>query len=290
MGNYTFTDTTGLPDKNMPPRTVPSVAEDDNPAPLVQRAEKSPIDRDSPLPIYVQIKRRLLAEIHAWSHADRPFTPEHELSARFGVARATMRQAMSELVNEGYLVRRRGLGTFVMTEKVVERIDMSMNFIEQWASLGRKMTFELLRVEKTLCPCAWQGRMKLDGNAEVWQVVRLRRAERVPVSIDYRMINARFADTLRKRDLERHSILDLLNPGARPITAEFGLECREADVGDAEYLNLVPGDLVLTRHMTYLTGNEEVAMAGTSLYRPDQARWSVRVPLEEGAPRADRDG
>lgn len=263
----------------MPPRTLPrthSPATDgDISSPKADRS----IDRHSPLPLYVQIKRRLLVEIHAWSHADRPFTPEHELSARFGVARATMRQAMSELVSEGYLVRRRGLGTFVMTEKVVERVDPSMNFIEQWASLGRKLTFELLRIEKIACPPAWQTRLGLTGDDLVWHIVRLRRAEQVPVSIDYRYVSVRFAGSLKKRALERQSVLDLLNPEAQAVNAEFGLECREADEADAEHLNLLPGDLVLTRHMTYRNEAGDVVLAGTSHYRPDQGRWSVRVPL-----------
>jgi GntR family transcriptional regulator len=249
------------------------------------KAGKSSLDRLSPLPLYAQIKRRLLYEIHGWSQADRPFTPEHELAARFGVARATMRQAMSELVSEGYLVRRRGLGTFVMTEKVVERIDTPMNFIEQWASLGRKMTFEVLRAEKASCPPSWEACLGVKPGENIWHVVRLRRADRVPVSIDYRYINIRFAKTLKTRALEKNSILDLLDSGTQAAMGEFGIECREVDLADAEHLSLMPGDQVLTRHLTYWNAEREVLFAGVSHYRADQGRWSVRVPLEPRDPR-----
>lgn len=261
-------------------RPVSTINAKDSAESATLRGGSSVLDRLSPLPLYAQIKRRLLAEIHAWPQADRPFTPEHELARRFGVARATMRQAMSELVSEGYLVRRRGLGTFVMTEKVVERVDTPLNFIEQWASLGRKMTFEVLRAEKAPCPASWEGRLGVEPGENVWQVLRLRRADAVPVSIDYRYINVRFAKTLKTRALEKNSILDLLDRGEVASTGEFGIECRPVDLADAEHLSLVPGDLVLTRHLTYWNEQGDVLFAGVSHYRPDQGRWSVRVSIE----------
>jgi GntR family transcriptional regulator len=73
---------------------------------------------NSILPIYYQIKQT----IRAWI-IDREFGPgekipsEHELSERFGVSRLTVRQAIAQLTQEGFLVSRRGEGTFVTDDE-----------------------------------------------------------------------------------------------------------------------------------------------------------------------------
>ena len=72
------------------------------------------IDQESPVPIYHQLKLAIKKKIEA-----REFEPgeriptEQELCDRYGISRTPIRQALKELVYEGLLVRRRGLGTFV---------------------------------------------------------------------------------------------------------------------------------------------------------------------------------
>src|SRR6266446_10425107 len=50
---------------------------------------------------------------------------ERQLSADLGVSRLTVRAALDELVREGYLIRRRGSGTFVAEPKVAKGIDIT---------------------------------------------------------------------------------------------------------------------------------------------------------------------
>ncbi len=79
----------------------------------MKRQERE-IDRDSPSPIYRQLKEIIRRRIE-----DGEFMPgeriptEYELCDMFGVSRAPVRQALSELVNEGLLNRQQGSGTFV---------------------------------------------------------------------------------------------------------------------------------------------------------------------------------
>jgi GntR family transcriptional regulator of arabinose operon len=69
---------------------------------------------DAQLPLYQQVKRALLAEIAAGDYAPgRPFVTQREICERFDVSHATAVRALSDLANEGYVVRRRGQGTFV---------------------------------------------------------------------------------------------------------------------------------------------------------------------------------
>ncbi|HEY0803944.1 MAG TPA: GntR family transcriptional regulator [Pseudonocardiaceae bacterium] len=66
------------------------------------------------VPRYVRVKRELLAEIAAGHYStDRPFITQREICERFDVSHATAVRALNDLAADGYVVRRRGQGTFV---------------------------------------------------------------------------------------------------------------------------------------------------------------------------------
>ena len=50
---------------------------------------------------------------------------ERQLSADLGVSRLTLRAALDDLAREGYLVRRRGAGTFVSEPKIAQELTMT---------------------------------------------------------------------------------------------------------------------------------------------------------------------
>lgn len=77
------------------------------------------IDRNSPIPNYFQLQSWLLEQIEqgVFKPGDRIPT-EEELGQVTGLARATIRQAIQNLVSMGLLVRKRRLGTFVIEKAV----------------------------------------------------------------------------------------------------------------------------------------------------------------------------
>jgi DNA-binding LacI/PurR family transcriptional regulator len=76
------------------------------------------VDRNSPIPQYFQLQTWLIEQIDQGviKPGDRIPT-EEELTRITGLARATVRQATQNLVNMGYLLRKRRLGTFVCERK-----------------------------------------------------------------------------------------------------------------------------------------------------------------------------
>jgi DNA-binding LacI/PurR family transcriptional regulator len=73
------------------------------------------IDRNSPVPQYFQLQTWLGDQIERGIfRPDDRIPTEEELCRITGLARATVRQAVQNLVNMGYLVRKRRLGTFVL--------------------------------------------------------------------------------------------------------------------------------------------------------------------------------
>jgi GntR family transcriptional regulator len=70
------------------------------------------IDRSSTVPLYSQIKQILISELQGADQGAAPALTEASLIKRFHVSRAPIRQALKELVDEGYVVRQRAKGTF----------------------------------------------------------------------------------------------------------------------------------------------------------------------------------
>ncbi len=74
------------------------------------------IDRSAPTPLYYQLKQLLKQLIQKGDLRPGDRLPtEQELCARYSISRAPVRQALAELVREGYVIRRAGAGTFVAT-------------------------------------------------------------------------------------------------------------------------------------------------------------------------------
>ena len=72
------------------------------------------LHKDIPVPLYYQLKLQILADIREGRlKVGDMIQPECDLCRQLGVSRPTVRQAMSELVAEGHLTRRKGKGTFV---------------------------------------------------------------------------------------------------------------------------------------------------------------------------------
>ncbi|MCJ7554778.1 MAG: GntR family transcriptional regulator [Ignavibacteriaceae bacterium] len=77
------------------------------------------VDKTSPIPSYFQLQTWLKEQIQQGIFKLNDKIPtEEELVKLTGLARATVRQAIQNLSNMGYLVRKKGLGTFVTTPLV----------------------------------------------------------------------------------------------------------------------------------------------------------------------------
>jgi DNA-binding LacI/PurR family transcriptional regulator len=77
------------------------------------------LDKNSPIPQYFQLQTWLIEQIEqgVFKPNDKILT-EAELTQITGLARATIRQAVQNLVNMGYLERKKRLGTFVIDRKL----------------------------------------------------------------------------------------------------------------------------------------------------------------------------
>jgi multiple sugar transport system substrate-binding protein len=72
------------------------------------------IDPGRPIPLYFQLKTLLLEDLLGGRYGPGDRLPtEHELCETFGISRTPVSRALSELADEGVVLRHRGRGTFV---------------------------------------------------------------------------------------------------------------------------------------------------------------------------------
>jgi GntR family transcriptional regulator len=134
---------------------------------------------------------------------------ERQLGIDLGVSRLTVRAALDELVREGYLVRRRGAGTFVAEPKVAKGININ-SFSDDMRERGMHPASRTL--DLSVIPAgARLGRILHVSPAEpVVAVKRLRLADGEPMAIELLHVRQALVPGLSAADLEQNSFYDLL--------------------------------------------------------------------------------
>ncbi len=74
------------------------------------------LNKEIPIPLYYQLKEILLEEIKQ-AAPGTSLPTELELCEQFDISRPTVRQAINELVVEGYLTRMKGKSTLLLNPK-----------------------------------------------------------------------------------------------------------------------------------------------------------------------------
>lgn len=83
--------------------------------------ENDSINKNIPVPLYYQLKKIILEKIHSGDLKAGDILPtEMEITDIFALSRTTVRQAITEMVSEGFLYRVKGKGTFVAKPKILQ--------------------------------------------------------------------------------------------------------------------------------------------------------------------------
>ncbi len=113
---------------------------------------------------------------------------EDALCARFAVSRITLREAVRGLIEDGYVVRRQGSGTYV-TEgpRLRNSLDTNFSYTEYLESTGLSVTKQVLGATRVPADDAVKAALNLAPGADVVVVRRVRSADGKPAvfSIDH---------------------------------------------------------------------------------------------------------
>ena len=140
---------------------------------------------ESAVPLYYQLAQSLRAQIESgiWKPGDM-ITSERELMQLAGVSRATVRQAISNLILDGVLERSRGRGTFVARRKMEQEMRSVYSFAEQMTRQGLQLEDHLLQRHRV--PASEELAELLAVQPDEWliHIKRVRSLQGVPLMLD----------------------------------------------------------------------------------------------------------
>jgi len=241
------------------------------------------VDRSSALPVYAQIRQQISSVLRQMRRRgiDQFFT-DNILSVHYGVSRMTARQAIGDLVREGTLYRRRGVGTFIAPPKAVETEGPIGDFFEDWVTQGHKVGVKILAFRKARAPSLVAAALHIEPGARLLYFRRLRLLNGEPVSVDDRWISP-FADNLITRDELRHNSIHLVilpKLGVRIAHAHVEIEATSCSLEHAPLLKINVGDPVLIRSITPVSTQGYPLWTGSSVYRADLYKYKATVTAQ----------
>lgn len=238
------------------------------------------LNRLSPVPLYHQLADQLK---HAIADGALPkgtyLGNEIVLAERWQVSRPTVRRAIQDLVDEGLLVRRRGIGTQVVNDQVRRAFSLSSLHADLTAA-GRTPTTEVLALAARPAPPDVAADLELRPGDDVVELVRLRSANGRPLAIMHNWLVADVAGALTTEALEAHSLYELLRAaGVRPHYALQRLGAKVATAQEADRLLLAPGAALVTMHRIMQDDTGRLVEVAHTVY--DAEHYSVEMSVVE---------
>lgn len=232
----------------------------------------------SPIPLYHQISDQLEAAIGSGALQKGEFLPsEIDLADSWGVSRPTVRRAIQELVDRGMLVRRRGVGTQVVTDQVRRRVRLSSLFDDLVAG-GRHPTTRVLRCDTVRADDAVASQLEVEPGTPILVLERVRFAGGAPLAIMHNWLAIEGGADITTATLETTGLYDLLRRrGIQPRIARQVIGAKAASAEEAGILNLSPGAPLVTMHRVMQDHSGRSIEVGSHVY--DAAHYSVETTV-----------
>ena len=234
-------------------------------------------DQNSGVPLYKQIENYIREEIKSGKFNDGSFLPKEEkLANQFGVSRNTVRQGISNLVNDGLLKRTPGKGTVLAERTITTRLS-------EWHSFRNEMEKKGIEVKDYFINAGFENaseevyqKLEVDKGKKVFKLERLRGDSVKPfvyfiswfhprVQLDE---NEDYTKSLYTILEEKHSVV--------PAYSEEELDAIEADDKIAKMLHIKKKKPILFRKRLVLDSRERPIEFNIGYYRSDKFKYSIR--------------
>ncbi|MBS3814025.1 GntR family transcriptional regulator [Candidatus Bipolaricaulota bacterium] len=241
----------------------------------------SDVDKNSPVPIYYQIKELFKERIEGGDLEPHQRLPsERDLEKKYGISRMTARRALTELESEGYAYREQGKGSYVAEPKLRQALLELTGFTEDMKR--RRMSPGARVIEQKLVDGDQELAAKLEVEVEskIFVLQRIRLAEEEPLAIETSHLRYEVCEGIEEYDFEDRSLYDTLkNDFDISLSwAEQSVEATLADEFEAENLGIDKGTpMLMTERTTYLGDEETPIEYARSVYRGDRYKLFVEL-------------
>lgn len=235
------------------------------------------IDRSTPVPLYFQLAEQLAASINdgVLKPGDQ-FEGELALAQRLGLSRPTVRRAIHELVGQGLLLRKRGIGTTVANAMVHRQVGLT-SLYDDLARDRRRPRTTVLSLDSDARDELAATALGLPRDSPLIAIARLRHAGQTPLAVLHNWLPARCGE-VSERELERDGLYALLRTrGIRPVVAQQSIGARNATAQERRLLDITRSQPVLTMSRQAYDAEGRGVEFGMHCYRADQYAVDVMV-------------
>lgn len=236
------------------------------------------LDKNSPLPLYYQLKNLLCEMIENEElKPDAPIPSEREICEKYGISRMTANKAIVSLVTEGILYREQGKGTFVARNKEKYQLSNLLSFSEEMRKRGEKTDTKLLSFCKKQPTKRLREELCLKEDQAVFEIIRLRYITGNPYALETAYIPVYLCDNLHAKMLESQSLYRILEEKFE-LCVEYAYQTLEPTIindYESETLGIAKGALaILLSRKTYLKNDIPVEFT-KAIYRGDRYKFEI---------------
>ncbi|WP_306591629.1 GntR family transcriptional regulator [Geothrix sp. 21YS21S-4] len=240
------------------------------------------LDPESRMPLYHQVENHLREAIRRgrWKVGEA-IPPERILIEQYGVSRITIRQALTNLVAAGWLVRKHGRGTFVAGEEdrpITESLASLTGHIEELQGRGLDPRIEVLALEtRTMDDDVAEALQRRPGS-EGWYVHRLVSVDDLPLMLSTVWLPCDLGIGLTRALAKAEGMIPLLiRHGLMPRFGRQRIGAMKAGSQEARLLGIRSGEAVL-RVSRILHGEDSQPLVWfRTLYRADRYEYDIEL-------------
>lgn len=185
------------------------------------------------------IKNALLQRIEEGDMKPSDKVPsENQLAEGFNVSRMTARRALTELVNEGFLFRSQGLGTFVSDHRPMSSMLEIKSIDEEVRQRGHGYSNKVI-VQQRICANQTQGVLfSLPIGTELFRTQIVHIESNIPIQIEDRLVNPFHAPDYIEQNFQKITANQYLNKVAPLTQADHVVEAILPSIEQSELLDI----------------------------------------------------
>ncbi len=246
--------------------------------------ENKELDKHVPIPLYFQLKELIVEEIKSGLYpVDSLIPTEKELSEQFDISRTTVRQAITELVQEGWLYRVKSKGTFIARQKIKQDFLQRLEtFREQMKRIGLEPSTEVLDFKVAKASYEVAENLRIEEGEQVIYLFRRRFGDGEPVVTVETYLPYEKCAFIKDQDFERVSLYDVLSAReeTRIFSAKRLVEAVEANNSDVQYLHVRKGSPIQLVHTVSVNKADTALEYSIARYRGDASSFQLYVYVD----------
>jgi len=236
---------------------------------------------DDRVPKYYLLKKTIIEKIgNEEFQSEAPIPSERELMEQYQVSRITVRKAIDELVNEGYLYKIQGKGTYVKSDERSSDLIAITSCTEDVIKLGMTPSKQVVEFEVLKANIKRAKALEITTSDNLYKIGRILYADQEPLNYTVTYLPEKLFPGLIKHSFDKESLYRVLQEefNVRITKARRTMEAVLAQDCIAEYLDLEEGSpIILFRCITYgIVNGKEIPIENFKcFYRTDKFKFYI---------------